>query len=769
MPPTVQLLMAVIVLLPSTVAMGASLPVLSRAFGQESELPAVEVGRLYAANTAGAVAGPLLAVFWLFPALGLSRSLLLAALADLLVFAGLLLARKVFPPWEGHPPAGEVPKESPASENRPSLWLLIAMGVSGATAMVYEVAWARTLSMVYGSSVYGVSIMLSTFLLGIAAGSALAAAILRWRARRATISTVAWLLAGSAGGAFLSLIVARGLPFFFVNLYRSFPERDTTLFVAQFVVSVLLMLPVTCCLGAMLPVTTSVSTSKRLELGRQVSWLYTANLLGSAAGAILAAALLVGSLGIELSVRLASATALAVALILVTRSRVRRFSALGVGTLAGAILFVVGIDPSGEPVAKGFGFYTDPRAYDRYDLPGLRQIVESHQLLYYRDGPTATVAVQWVEKYLFLKINGKTDASNGPGDIDTQLLLGHLPLMVTDAKRVAIIGWGSGMTGGAVLSHDVDEVDAFEIEPAVIEASRFFHPEEDNPLDDSRLRMVVGDARSLMHKDQKRYDLIISEPSNPWLTGVANLFTKDFFELAASRLEPGGILCQWFHLYGMSEASTRSLLATFKSVFPHALAFKDRDLILLGSQEPLRFDIERMNQLFDEPSIRESLSLSYVNYPFDLLADLRLDEKGIETYAKGAPLNTDDNLLLELAAPRSLYQDNVEAIRAGMDSHSRSILDHLSNEGSQTEVYLELASSFFTSKRMDEALATCQRALNLDASFEGWKLLGLIHQSRGELDDARTAWETALAMEALPKDKRFVQAALRSLDSPPSP
>jgi len=767
-PPTLQFLMAVIVLLPSTIAMGASLPVLSRAFGRGSGQPAVQVGNLYAANTAGAVAGPLLAVFWLFPAVGLSRCLHIAAVVNLVVFAGLILGRKAFPPWESGAPQLRAP-ETDSRWGRPSILLLIAMGVSGATAMVYEVAWARTLSMVYGSSVYGVSIMLSTFLLGIAAGSALAAIVLRWRGRAATLSTAAWLLAGSAGGAFLSLIVARGLPFFFVNLYRSFPERDSSLFLTQFVVSVLLMLPVTSCLGAMLPVSTSASASDRSELGRQVSWLYTANLLGSTTGAIVAAGLLIGNLGIELSVRLTSALALAVALILVTQSRGRRFSAAGVAVLAGGILFVAGIDPSGEPVTKGFGFYTDPRAYDRYDLSGLREIVETHQLLYYRDGPTATVAVQWVDKYLFLKINGKTDASNGPGDLDTQILLGHIPLMVADAKQVAIIGWGSGMTGGAVLSHDVDEVDAFEIEPAVVEASRFFHPEGEDPLDDARLRMILGDARSRLYKDKKSYDLIISEPSNPWLTGVANLFTKEFFELAASRLEQGGILCQWFHLYGMSEESTRSLLATFKSVFPHTLVFKDRDLILLGSQEPIRFDIERMNRLFEEPRIQGSLSRSYINYPFDLLADLRLDERGVETYANGAPLNTDDNLLLELAAPRSLYRDNIDATRAGMDSHSRSVLEHLSNYGSPTEVYLELASSFFTTKRMDEALATCRLSLGAEATFEGWKLLGLIQQSRGETVEARKAWETALTLEADPKDLRFVQAALRSLDSPPSP
>ena len=170
-------------------------------------------------------------------------------------------------------------------------------------------------------------------------------------------------------------------------------------------------------------------------------------------------------------------------------------------------------------------------------------------------------------------------------DITTQLLLGHLPFMVSDASRIAVIAWGSGMTAGAILTHPVESVDAFEIEPAVIEASRYFEPSKyfkpgnGRPLDDERLNLVMGDARTRLQRSSIVYDLIVSEPSNPWITGVSNLFTQDFFEIASSNLKPDGILCQWFHLYGMSEESTRSLLATFRSVFPHTLAFKDRDLI----------------------------------------------------------------------------------------------------------------------------------------------------------------------------------------------
>ncbi len=481
--PALQFFLALAILLPATIAMGASLPVLSRALGKDSNMPAVEVGKLYAANTAGAVVGPLISVFWLFPWLGLSRTLWIASVADLVLFGGLILARRIFPPWKS------VKKGDSEESGRPEAGLLVALGVSGATAMAYEVAWTRTLSLVFGSSAYGVTIMLSTFLFGIAAGSALATSWIRRRRNPVSPKSPAWLLVGSSIGAFVSLIIARALPFLFVNIYRSFPERDLSLFLTQFVVSVLLMLPSTLCLGAILPIATSISTAsdRRTELGRLVSHLYTANLVGSTAGAMITATLLMGYFGIELSVRSASVLSLVVAFFLLAKVRTPRSSTAGLAIVSGAILFILGVDPSGEPVAKGFGFYTEPRAYDRYDTTGLRELVAAHRLLYYRDGPTATVSVQRVDRYLFLKINGKTDASNGPGDSDTQLLLGHLPLLARDADKVAIIGWGSGMTAGAVLSHNVEKVDAFEIEPAVVEASHFFDSINGNPLGDSTI------------------------------------------------------------------------------------------------------------------------------------------------------------------------------------------------------------------------------------------------------------------------------------------
>jgi spermidine synthase len=276
--------------------------------------------------------------------------------------------------------------------------------------------------------------------------------------------------------------------------------------------------------------------------------------------------------------------------------------------------------------------------------------------------------------------------------------------------RVAVIGFGSGMTAGAVLTHPVREVDAFEIEPAVVEASAYFDEINGRPLDDPRLRLVMGDARSELRRQEAPYDVIISEPSNPWITGVANLFTQDFFELAVSRLATDGVFAQWFHLYGMSEDAVREVVATFRHVFPHVVAFKDRDLILLGPAQSISFSIDDMNQRLGDPAVRASLGEVFVRYPADLLVKLRLDERGTEAFAGAAPFNADDNMRLELAAPRTLYDDQLPAILEALDRHPPVLADMVTDYGSRATLDFELAASLFTAGRDVEALRAWPRS-----------------------------------------------------------
>ena len=770
-PPDLQFGVAILLLLPATVAMGASLPLLSRALGQGTAQPAVVVGHLYAATTAGAFLGPIAAVFYLFPAFGLHATLVIAAGVNLVVFAGLLASRRVLPDF--------VPIESrewQPREGRVDRIVLAALATSGAVAMVYEVAWGRMLAMVYGSSVYGVSIMLSTFLFGLAGGSALAAFLLRRRRRPASRLALAWLLIGSAGAGFASLLVAQRLPFVFVDLYRlygSVEGRDPALFLIQFVAAALLMLPSTLCLGAMLPVATSVAPADA-NLGRQVSRLYAGNLIGSALGALVASGLLLAALGIEFSVRAASLVALATSVLVVLTS-----PKLHVVTTAMAVFGAVSIlalDPSGGRLITSFGLYASAPSYILSTTSTTSTTRTGCESSWH---PTTFCIIAmgqrppWRCSRLIATSSSRSMARPMPRTAGPtskrRCSWEHLPLMAADARHVAVIGWGSGMTAGAVLSHpveSVESVDAFEIEPAVVEASRYFEPSNGQPLNDPRLQLILGDARSLLGRADVVYDLIISHPSNPWITGVANLFTQDFFELATSRLASDGIFCQWVPLYGMSEESTRSLVATFRSVFPHTLAFRDRDLILLGSDRPIRFSFQRLLERFQDPRVKQSLEQAFVRYPTDLLVKLRLDEAGVETFSRGAPLNTDDNMRLELAAPRTLYQDRVEATRAEMARYPPDVLEYLVDYESEPEMEFELAASFFTAGMDEQALRHGRRALELETSFDGLKLLGQILHRQGELRAARTAWERALAWGGDPASRAFVETLLRSLARP---
>ncbi|MBN2370637.1 MAG: hypothetical protein JXO72_09120 [Vicinamibacteria bacterium] len=759
----IQFCAAVALLLPATIGMGASLPILTRALARDSSRVAVAVGRLYAANTAGAVLGPIVAVFWLFPAHGLLRTLHVASAIDIAVCLVVIAARRrMFPIWT--PPI----RERVAADHPPARdgLLLLSLAVSGAAAMVYEVAWTRTLSLVFASSVYGVTLMLSTYLAGLASGSALASYILRRHARPASLHAIAWLLTGAAAGSYLSLPLADRLPSLFVFLCQASPSHAAGLFPIQILVAAMLMLPSAMCLGALLPAAAGAAAPIPGEVGRKIARLYAANLIGSAAGAVLAAAVLLGNCGISLSVRLASSSALAAALVVTLKTRDAPLWRCVV--LAAGVVLTLAIPPSGATMAKGIGFYAGLPAYEKYDSAEIRRHIDSHRLLFYRDGSTATVAVHEVGEYRMLMINGKTDASNGPGDMQTQLLLAHLPLMARDARRVAVVGWGSGVTAGAVLSYPVERVDAFEIEPAVVAASAFFDRVNGKPLDDPRLRLILGDARSRLRRSDAEYDIIISEPSNPWITGVANLFTHEYFDLTASRLARDGIICQWFHLYGMSEDAARSLVATFCSVFPERLLFKlpgGRDVLMLGSRRPLRFSLPKMRRILEQDGHRRSLASVKIHYPFDLLVALALDTRGCDSFSRAARFNTDDNMLIELSAPRTLYVNKIQEIGLALSRHPPALIEHVTGHGSPAEVAYEQAASLFTAGEHEAALVACRRALALEPTFETQKLLGQILEGLGRDDEARQALFVALSLpDGDAEERSFVRAFLRSME-----
>jgi tetratricopeptide (TPR) repeat protein len=260
--------------------------------------------------------------------------------------------------------------------------------------------------------------------------------------------------------------------------------------------------------------------------------------------------------------------------------------------------------------------------------------------------------------------------------------------------------------------------------------------------------------------------VIISEPSNPWITGISNLFTQEYFRIVDSRLEPDGVVCQWFHLYGMSEEATRSLVATFASVFEEQLLFRlssGRDVLLLGSHRPLRFSLPRMRAVFEDPARSEALSSIGLHFPFDLLVGLGLDTRGCAGFSRGASLNTDDNMHLELSAPRTLYVDRIEEIGQALGEHRGSLLEHVDDDRPRGEVVLDQAASLFTAGRLEEALATCQEAIAAQPSFAAYRLRGQILQGLGRADEARRTYRFVLGLGGSPEERAVVEALLRSV------
>jgi len=306
--------------------------------------------------------------------------------------------------------------------------------------------------------------------------------------------------------------------------------------------------------------------------------------------------------------------------------------------------------------------------------PGLdvETALKAGTLVYYKDGATGTVSVKRLTGALSLAIDGKVDASSS-GDMLTQKLLAHLPLLVhEDPHDVCIIGLGSGGTLASALTHPIRRADVLEISPEVADASRLFAretPGQTSPLDDPRTRLIVADGRTHLQLSRQRYDVIVSEPSNPWMAGVAALFTREFFEAAKARLNERGILCQWVNTYDISTRDLQSIVATFSAVFPHGTMWLigDGDLLLLGASEPIEPRLAGMAQAWRRPGVADDLRAIAVADPFGVLSMFVGGDDAVTKFGAGAVVQVDDRMALEFSAPLALRtlerRENVVRLR----------------------------------------------------------------------------------------------------------
>jgi spermidine synthase len=302
------------------------------------------------------------------------------------------------------------------------------------------------------------------------------------------------------------------------------------------------------------------------------------------------------------------------------------------------------------------------------DLDLITQL-KAGTLVYYREGAAATVSVKRLTGTLSLAIDGKTDASNR-SDMLTQRAIAHLPLLLHgNPKTVFIIGMGSGVTLGSALRHPVERIDVAEISPDVVEASRHFAAENHDALADPRARIIVADGRSHLQLTTARYDVIVSEPSNPWIAGVAALFTREFFEAARARLAPGGVICQWANIYNISDRDLRSIAATFTSVFSDGTIWLvgENDALFVASDDPIVGRIGMIARGWSNDRIAEDLESVGAVEPFSLLSLFAGGPAELARYGEGAAILDDDRMTLEFSAPGEVHgsaaRENASNIR----------------------------------------------------------------------------------------------------------
>jgi spermidine synthase len=667
------LLVSVVLVIPTT-CMGATLPILSKWAVQQKNALGVTIGRLYALNTFGAVVGTALSGFFLLPLLGVKTTLGIAVAVNLLVAAGVLLLIRRFPEEEVAP-APEVPEPQPSHRPKPVVpeeaplpqWIIwsvvLGISLSGFISMIYEVAWSRTLSLLVDSSVYGFTIMLTTFLVGIALGSYVFSR---------KVDTIryqgfvwAWMQMAIGIFAFGSLLFFQELPYWYLLLYRSLGKSINLLLTGKYLLAFFIMLAPTLFMGAIFPLTVKIYTSNITQISRMVGNIYTINTLGCILGSFAGGFFLIPILGIRNTILLGIILNLLLGIyLLIISPAPRKAWKWPAASVVGAFtLIILLFPPSWKAPLMVSGVYIYAHNFAGTSRDQLLKMYEpeNEPLLFYKEGHTCTISVHR-SKYtgtIYMKSNGKVEAST-KGDMPTQVLVGQLPMLLAPKMdEVLVVGMGSGVTVGSVTPFPAKRITLVELEKAVIDGSHYFDHVNNQPLKDPRMILRVADARNYLLVTPDHYDVIISEPSNPWMAGVANVFTKEFFRLGESKLKPEGVFCQWLQLYKISPESFKTVLTTFHSVFPYIYVFQPqgKDLVMVGFRQKPTLSLAQLAERMQWTAVKADLERVGVTDVENLISRFIMGPAEVAAVVQGGVLNTDDNALIEFSTPKTLFAE----------------------------------------------------------------------------------------------------------------
>src|SRR5688572_436949 len=639
-----------ILILPQSVLLGMTFPLMSAGLVRAHRAAAGEsVAMLYFTNSLGAVGGVLASGFVLIAWAGLPGTLRVAGVLNLLIAAVVwFLAR----------PAHHASVEKTSSADAQTLLLAVAF-FTGVASFIYEITWIRMLSLVLGASTHSFELMLATFILGLALGGF----AVRRRADRAAdpASLLAWVQI-AMGLAALATLPVYDLTFSLMEWLLKGLARTQAgylLFNASgAAIAAMVMLPATFCAGMTLPLLTA-ALLRRGGGEAAIGQVYASNTLGAIAGVLVAVHVGLPLLGLKGT--LIAGAAVDVALGFLLLRRLQRPLVLA-ATACGAVFLVIGLGVRLDVHKMTAGVFRH----------GELQSAQDATVLFAKDGKTATVHLVRYADATSLRTNGKSDGSinmdasgeRGTDEI-TMVLTAALPLSLKpQAKSAAVIGIGTGLTTHTLLqSLDIERVETIEIEPAMAEASRGFMPRNSGAFADPRGTIHIDDAKSFFSTHNRRYDLIISEPSNPWVSGVSSLFTREFYRRIRKHLNPGGLLVQWIQLYEIDASLVAAVTGALGEEFRHYAIFapSDTDLLIMASEAAVPLPAQA--RVFEHPGVAKEL------WTVHMLTAGDLDARYLGSRATLAPLfasygmpaNSDYAPVLDRSAARHRFMEKSAA------------------------------------------------------------------------------------------------------------
>ncbi len=647
-------LLGTALILPQCVLLGMTFPLMSAGLIRRyPAAPGFALSMLYFTNSLGASVGVLVAGFILIERFGLPGTVQFAGAVNLALAAAVfVLAPRTAPESAPIPIA-------PAARRR-SRYLHLLLGVAaltGAASFFYEIAWIRMLTLVLGSATHSFELMLSAFIFGLACGGF-------WiRQRMDRLSEPRRFLGYvqvAMGLAAIATLPLYGNTFELMQWTLAALARTSggyALFhVISHALSLAVMFPAAFCAGMTLPLITYALLRHGYGEG-SIGAVYAANTFGAIVGVALAAHVGLPWLGLKGTVLAGAAIdiGLGLALLWVVAAAPRRFAVVATGAAAAFVLALGAFRLDAYKMMSGVYRF------------GELYTAEESNILYYRDGRTASVSLVDFSEGRSIRTNGKSDGGvNMLGgrliDEMTMTLTAALPLSIKpEARRIAVIGIGTGITTHTLLaSPKLEAVDTIEIEPAMVEASRGFAPRNANAFSDPRSRIRIDDAKTFFSTHDRRYDVIVSEPSNPWVSGVASLFSVEFYRVARRHLARDGIIVQWLQLYEFDLPLLASVMRALGDVFPDYVIYAADDNDLLVVAGPPHVLARPLADIFEEQGLQHALEAVEVRAIGDLelrrIGGRRVLHPLFSSYA--VPANSDYRPYLDLNAARARFLES---------------------------------------------------------------------------------------------------------------